>query len=196
MSGGSKDCLCDSHSIVVAQLLLSQPQMFLLCPKHMPQYRGWTLALASSPARGKSSPTYSPLFPPTSFVLPSFAWFYVFFSGDLALLPILSWCCKLFCVWRCIPDVYIGRDVLHIYLFLLLLVPPPQYPLHFKPHTRSFYPVAAQKQGSLNWHISIKPHITKLRKMCVLLTGKKMHNLKVEKYVLFGELPEHIKPGR
>ena len=74
---------------------------------------------------------------------------------------------------------------------------PPQYPLHFKPHTRSFYPVAAQNQGSLNWHISIKPHITKLRKMCVLLTGKKkMHNLKVEKYVLFGELSEHIKPGR
>ena len=25
---------------------------------------------------------------------------------------------------------------------------------------------------------------------------KKMHNLKVEKYVLFGELSEHIKPGR
>ena len=31
-------------------------------------------------AEGRSSPTNTPVFPPSSFILPSFAWFYIFFS--------------------------------------------------------------------------------------------------------------------
>ena len=40
----------------------------------------------------KSSPTNTTVLPPCSFVLPSFAWFYIFFSGDQILLSTLSWC--------------------------------------------------------------------------------------------------------
>ena len=32
------------------------------------------------------------LFPPSSFLLPSFAWFYIFFSTGQVLLSTLSWC--------------------------------------------------------------------------------------------------------
>ena len=43
----------------------------------------------SSPtAEGRSSP----VFPPSSFILPSFAWFYIFFSTGWVLLSALSWC--------------------------------------------------------------------------------------------------------
>ena len=48
----------------------------------------------SSPTvEGRSSPTNTP-FPPTpsSFILLSFAWFYMFFSTGLVLLSTLSWC--------------------------------------------------------------------------------------------------------
>ena len=38
-----------------------------------------------------SSPTHPPLFHPPSFVLPTFVWFYIFFSSGQVLLPALSW---------------------------------------------------------------------------------------------------------
>ena len=44
------------------------------------------------PAKGRSSPTNTPVFPPGSFILPSFAWFYIFFSAGQVLLSALSWC--------------------------------------------------------------------------------------------------------
>ena len=40
-----------------------------------------------------SSPnSNTPVFPPLSFILPSFAWFYIFFSTGQVLLSTLSWC--------------------------------------------------------------------------------------------------------
>ena len=41
-------------------------------------------------AEGRSSPTNTPVFPPSSFILPSFAWFYILFSTDQVLLSTLS----------------------------------------------------------------------------------------------------------
>ena len=41
---------------------------------------------------GWSSPTNTPVFPPSSFILPSFVWFYIFFSAGQVLLSTLSWC--------------------------------------------------------------------------------------------------------
>ena len=40
----------------------------------------------------RSSPTKTPAFPPSSFLLPSFVWFYIFFSAGQVLLSTLSWC--------------------------------------------------------------------------------------------------------
>ena len=43
------------------------------------------------PAKIRSSPTNTPVFPPSSFILPSFTWFYIFFSTGQVLLSTLSW---------------------------------------------------------------------------------------------------------
>ena len=58
--------------------------------------------------------------PPSSFVLPSFAWFYIFFSIGQVLLSIFSW----YCAWLLCLKVYLwcthgGRCIPH------LLSPPP-----------------------------------------------------------------------
>ena len=44
------------------------------------------------PTEGRSSPTNTPVFPPGSFILPSFACFCMFFSSGQVLLSALSWC--------------------------------------------------------------------------------------------------------
>ena len=44
------------------------------------------------PAEGRSSPTNTPVFPASSFILPSFAWVYIFFSTGQVLLSALSLC--------------------------------------------------------------------------------------------------------
>ena len=47
----------------------------------------------SSPTpEGRSSPANTPIFPSSSFILPSFVWFYIFFSTGQVLLSALSWC--------------------------------------------------------------------------------------------------------
>ena len=51
-----------------------------------------TPASVPPPAKGRSSPTNTPVSPPRSFILPSFAWFYIFFSASQVLLSTLSWC--------------------------------------------------------------------------------------------------------
>ena len=117
MYGCSKDCLCDSCSVwtVTGQLLHSEPQIFLLCPKQLPWYVDQTPASVPQPAppqppthtdtKGRSSPVNPPFFLPTSFVLASFVWFYIFFqmvryscllsAGVLQAflyLKVYSWC--------------------------------------------------------------------------------------------------------
>ena len=44
----------------------------------------------------------TPPFPPSSFILPSFAWVYIFFSAGQALLSTQLAFCMHFSVWRCI----------------------------------------------------------------------------------------------
>ena len=83
----------------------------ILIPFRLPQISCFTLSLKcffsdsdscprwgsdpcfSSPTtKGRCSPTNTPVFPPSSFVLPSFAWFYIFFSTGQVLLSAVSCC--------------------------------------------------------------------------------------------------------
>ena len=43
-------------------------------------------------AEGRSSPTNTPVFPPSSFILLIFAWVYIFLSTHQTFLSSLSWC--------------------------------------------------------------------------------------------------------
>ena len=65
--------------------------MFLHYLRQLPRCGDWTPASVPPPAEGMSSPN-TPVFPPSSFVLLSFAWFYMFFSAGQVLLATPSWC--------------------------------------------------------------------------------------------------------
>ena len=73
--------------------------MSLLWLRQLPGCGDWTPptrrprpALVLPLTEGRSSPTNTPVFPPSSFILLSFAWFYIFFSSGQELLSSLSWC--------------------------------------------------------------------------------------------------------
>ena len=66
--------------------------MFLLLLRQLPQCGDQTLASVPPPAKGRSSSSNTSLFPHSSFILPSFVWFYTFLSTGQVLLSTLSWC--------------------------------------------------------------------------------------------------------
>ena len=83
--------------------------MFLLWLRQLPQYGDWIPVSVPPPAQGRFSPTDTPVFLTSSFILPSFLWFYTFFSAGQVLLSALSWCSActsvpegvfLICPWR------------------------------------------------------------------------------------------------
>ena len=51
-----------------------------------------TAASVPLPAEGLPSPPNTPVFSPSSFLLPSIVWFYIFFSLGQVPLSILNWC--------------------------------------------------------------------------------------------------------
>ena len=65
---------------------------FILWLRQLPQCGDQTPASIPPLAEGRSSPINTPVFPPSSFVLLSFAWVYIFFSTGQVLLSALSWC--------------------------------------------------------------------------------------------------------
>ena len=66
--------------------------MFLLWLRRLPLCGNQAPASLPQPTEGRSSLTNNPTFPPSSFILLSFAWFYMFFSAGQVLLFALSWC--------------------------------------------------------------------------------------------------------
>ena len=101
---------------------------FSSVPNNCPML-GLNSCFISPPAEGRSNPMNSPLFPPTSFVLLSFAWLYTFFSGGHVLLSTLAWCSASSSVSEGVLLMYPWIDVLHILLLLHHLVLPTQYRL-------------------------------------------------------------------
>ena len=63
------------------------------------------------PTEGRSCPTNTPVFPPSSFVLPSFAWFYIFFSAGQVLQPTLGWCSTYTSVSEGVFLMYLWREM-------------------------------------------------------------------------------------
>ena len=93
MCGCGKDCL------ILIPLRLPQISCFTLSLKcfssdsdNCPDVGIRTPASVPPPAEGRSNPTNTPVFPPSSFILLSFAWVYILFSTSQVLLATLSWC--------------------------------------------------------------------------------------------------------
>ena len=83
--------------------------MFLFWLRQLPNCGDPMPASVPPPTKGRSSPTNSPGFPPSSFILLSFVWFCMFFSTVHVLLSALRWCSActsvseavfLMCTWR------------------------------------------------------------------------------------------------
>ena len=73
---------------------------------------------APFPTEGRSSPTNTPVFPPSSFILPSFPWFYIFSSAGQVLLSTLSWCSACTSVSEGVSLMYPWREMYYIHLLL------------------------------------------------------------------------------
>ena len=107
---------CHRSAVSLLALNVSPLRQLPLCGDQTP-------ASVPPPTKGRSSPTNTPVLPPGSFVLLSFVWFCTFFSTGQVLLSALPWCSACTSVkWRCIPDVSMERDVLHIHLLFCHLV--------------------------------------------------------------------------
>ena len=92
----------------LSRVCMAAARTLILIPFRLPQISCFTLSLKCfssdsdncpdvgirvlPPAKVRSSPTNTPVFLPGSFTLPSFAWFYIFFSAGQVLLFALSWC--------------------------------------------------------------------------------------------------------
>ena len=92
----------------------------------------WTPASVPQPAKGRSSPTNTPVFPPSSFVLQFCVVLNILFHWSSTLVHSQLVLCMHFWVWRCIPDVSVKRDVPHILLVLHYLVLPSSF-FSYKP---------------------------------------------------------------
>ena len=64
-----------------------------------------------SPVTQTIAPTSIPVFPPSSFILPSFAWLYIFFSTGQILLSTLSWCSACTSVSEGVFLIYPWREM-------------------------------------------------------------------------------------
>ena len=62
------------------------------------------------PPEGGPSPTYTPIYPPGSFILLSFAWFYIFFSTGQVLLSAVSWCSACTSVSEVVFLIYLSVE--------------------------------------------------------------------------------------
>ena len=82
--------------------------------RQLPQCGDWTPASVLPPTKGRSSPTNTPVFPPSSFILPSFASFYIFFSTCQVLLSTLSWYSACTSVSEDVSLMYLWRKMYSI----------------------------------------------------------------------------------
>ena len=85
--------------------------MFLLWLRWFPWCGDRTPASAPQPAEGRSSPTNTPVSPPSSFILLSFAWFCIFFSTGHILLSVLIWCSACTSVSDSVFLMYLWREI-------------------------------------------------------------------------------------
>ena len=79
------------------------------------------------PAKGRSNLTNTSVFPPVSFVLPSFAWFYILFSTGQVLLSALSWCSACTSVTKGVFLKYPWRKMCSTSTYSSIILFSPQF---------------------------------------------------------------------
>ena len=111
MYGCGKDCLFSFQlGCPRSAVSLSALNVFLWL-RQLPRCGDQTPASVLLPTEHRSSPTDTPVFPPSSFILPSFAWFDIFFSTGQVLLSALSWCSGCTSVSEGVSLMYPWREM-------------------------------------------------------------------------------------
>ena len=114
----------------ISSYTLQKPQMLPLFPKQLPQCRD--LTPASGPPPPRASPGLLALFffsllPSSYRVLCGTIYYFLVVRCSACSQMIF---CRIFCVWRCIPDVSMERDVLHIHILLCRLGSKSSFYIH------------------------------------------------------------------
>jgi len=96
---------CHGSTVSLLALNVSPPtQTIAPCGDRIP-------ASVPPPAEGRSSPTNTPVFPTSSFILPSFAWVYIFFFTGQVLLSAFSWCSACTFLFEGVFLMYLWREM-------------------------------------------------------------------------------------
>ena len=127
MCGCGKDCL------ILIPFRLPQSSCFILSLKcffsdsgNCPDM-GIRPLLQFLPAKGRSNLTNTSVFPPVSFVLPSFAWFYILFPTGQVLLSALSWCSACTSVTKGVFLKYPWRKMYSTSTYSSIILFSPQF---------------------------------------------------------------------
>ena len=119
--------------------------MFLLRLRQLPWCGDGSPASVPPPAEERSSPTNTLVCHPSSVILPSFAWFCIFLPTGKVLPPLSAVFCMCFCIWRCIPNVSVEREVCHIHELLCHLV------FSWQPIFKKCFAPAFKQQQLKHW---------------------------------------------
>ena len=109
--------VCEKDCLILFPFRLPQISCFSLSLKFSPLAQtvapmwDWTPASVPPPAKGRSSSTNTPVYPPSSFMLLTFVWFYTFFSTGQVLLSALSWCFACTSVSEGVFLTYLWREM-------------------------------------------------------------------------------------
>ena len=96
---------------------------------------------SSPPTKDRSCPTNTPVFPPSSFILLRFEWFYIFFSTGQIVLSTLSRCSACTSVSQGVFLMYPWRGTYSTstYYPAILFSPPLKYILKLLPYNIKFF---------------------------------------------------------
>ena len=127
--------------------------MFLLWLRQLSWLGYQTPASVPPSTEGRSNPTNPPVFPLSSFVLPSFAWVYIFFSTGQVLLPALSWCSACISVSEGIFLMYLWREIYSMSTYSSAILFSPAVIFFFFSNMVSDSPSRVMKIKTNRWHL-------------------------------------------
>ena len=131
---------CGKDCLIFIPFRLPQISCFTLSLKYFssdsdncPNVGSRPLLQFPPPTEDISSPTNTPVFPPSSFILPNFAWFYICFSTGQVHLSALSWCSLCTSVSEGVFLMDPWREMYSMFTYSSAILSSPFSPL--KPQT-------------------------------------------------------------
>ena len=136
--------------------------MFLLWLRQLLSCGDWSPASLPPPAKNRSSPANTPVFPPHSFILLNFERFYIFFSSGQALLYALSWCSACTSVSEGVFLMYTWREMYSTSSYSSALVLLPSISWYFQLDDSNKVNPPIYISENISWPARILPENVRL----------------------------------